>query len=267
MKYLHRYHDFESFIKDYGNDDPNIGYIVVSGITLNFMNYEPEDNWCEWKSDDEYWADTYVGRNPSVGDTAMLYPPEASEGIETTIEEVEDKSSGYIEPWVSFCDESIVTEFILDCNCGHDPGYFYGARFDRKIEDGVYHWDCFQLPGRPAPAYTYITPTANPQGGDPVYGSIAGMSQGNSLGCVAEITKRYNKVTYNNDWNLNKRIWSQSIGSTHVNVAKMSLSVEQGCKSPVTNTENSKRKKNCCKLFKNIYIFPVNIHYNKACKS
>lgn len=256
MKYIHKYHDFESFIKDYGNDSQNVEYIVVSGITLNFEQYYDDgSNCCDWGNDDGYSAETYVGRNPSVGDEVDFFIPGAGEGELLTIDEVDSHENKYIEPWVSYCDESVVSEFILDCNCGHDPNYFYGARFDRKIEDGVYHWDCFQLPGGAAPGYTYITPTANPQVGDPVYGSIEGMSQGNSLGCVAEITKRYNKVVYNKNTNWISVEYLPGTGRHYLNITDVG--------SGFDNSENSEYRVYCEDVGEEVVYKGVKLYWDR----
>lgn len=237
MKYMNRYHDFESFIKDYGNDDPNVKYIVVSGITLEFIRYYNDgSNCCDWGNDDGYSAETYVGRNPSVGDEVDLSTPD-EDYFTLTIDEVDRPENKYIEPWVSFCDESVVSEFILDCNCGGDPSYYYGARFDKKIADGVYHWNSFQVPGGSAPGYTYYTPTANPQIGDHVYGSVEGMAQDNSLGCVAEITKRYNKVAYNKKSNWISVEYLPGTGMHYLNIT--------GVGSGFDNSENSEYRVYC----------------------
>lgn len=150
--------------------------------------------------------------------------------FDSFIEEYDDEQK-YIEPWVSFCDEAVVLEFVITCNCDHDPLYFYGASFDEEVEEGIYHWNAFRLPGGSEPGYTYYTRSRNPRVGDPVYGSVEGMGRDEPLGCVESITKMYDNVTYNKKSNWIRVEYSAGSSNAYVSI------IEWG--SGFDNSENS----------------------------
>ena len=231
MKYIHRYHDFESFIKDYGNDSQNVEYIVVSGITLNFeCYYDDGSNCCDWGNDDGYWAETYVGRNPSVGDEVDFFIPGAGEGELLTIDEVDSHENKYIEPWVSYCDEpGGIEELTVDCH--GDGQYLYGARFNRQDGD-LYKWDSFQLVGGDRPGYDqYWTRSRNPQPGDPIFCSINGAQEDYRCATAGAPIKQYPEVVYNKKSNWIKVEYSAGSSDAYVNI------IEWG--NGFDNSENS----------------------------
>ena len=203
MKYLRKYNNADKFIEEYGNSDPNIHAIIVSGLTFQFITYYEYDDVCEWGSEynvesGQYrlFAETYGGRNPRVGDEVTYYIEE--EEFEGTIEAVQAAGTLYEEPWVSLCDDDSVVEIKLVCVA--NPPIYFGGRYVGE-EEGLYKWASYTIAYENVPAEPfYYTTVRNPQVGTHVYCSRNGAATDYNCGEVESVKTQ--RIAYNR-----KRNW------------------------------------------------------------